>query len=117
MPMAADCIFCQILAGSMAADFLYRDEQVSAFWDKRPAAPVHILIVPNKHIASINDAQPEDADLLGKLILTARRMAKEQGVDERGYRLVFNVGPEGGQSVYHVHLHLIAGRRLPVFHG
>ena len=115
--MPSDCIFCRILSGEAEADFLYRDEQVSAFWDSRPAAPVHILVVPNKHIASVNEAEPEDAELLGKLILTARQLAKEQGVDERGYRLVINVGQEGGQSVYHIHLHLIAGRRLPVFHG
>jgi len=114
--MASDCIFCRIVNGETDTKFLYRDEYVSAFWDARPAAPVHILIVPNKHIASINEAEPEDAELLGRLILTARQLAKEQGVAERGYRLVFNVGLEGGQSVYHVHLHLIAGRRLPVFH-
>jgi histidine triad (HIT) family protein len=115
--MASDCIFCDIVSGQTGADFLYRDEYVSAFWDAHPAAPVHILIVPNKHIASVNYAEPEDAEVLGRLILTARKLAKEQGVDERGYRLVFNVGLEGGQSVYHVHLHLIAGRRLPVFHA
>lgn len=114
--MPADCIFCRIVSGEVDADFLYKDEDVCAFWDKRPAAPIHILVVPNKHISSVNEAEPEDAELLGKLILIAKKLAKEQGVDERGYRLVINVGPEGGQSVYHIHLHLIAGRRLPVFH-
>ena len=115
--MPADCVFCRILSGEMDAEFLYQDEEISAFWDKRPAAPIHILIVPNKHIASVNEAEPKDAALLGKLILVAKKLAKEQGVDERGYRLVINVGPEGGQTIYHIHLHLIAGRRLPIFHG
>jgi len=115
--VAEDCIFCSILSGKVDADFLYRDEQVAAFWDKRPAAPLHILVVPVKHIASVNEAEEEDAQLLGRLILVARQMAYEQGVAERGYRLVLNVGLEGGQSVYHIHLHLIAGRRLPVFHN
>lgn len=110
-----DCIFCRILKGEADANFLYRDETLSAFWDRKPAAPIHILVVPNKHIPSINEAGPEDTELLGKLILKARDLAREQGVDERGYRLVFNVGLEGGQSVYHIHLHLIAGQRLPIF--
>lgn len=110
-----DCIFCRILKGEADADFLYRDETLAAFWDTRPAAPVHILIVPNKHIASINEADDKDAELLGKLILKARDLAKEVGVDEKGYRLVFNVGQDGGQTVYHIHLHLIAGTKLPIF--
>ena len=110
-----DCIFCRILNGEAEADFLYRDETLAAFWDTRPAAPVHILIVPTKHIASINEAGDEDAELLGKLILKARDLAKEVGVDEKGYRLVFNVGQDGGQTVYHIHLHLIAGTKLPIF--
>jgi len=114
--MPEDCIFCRIVSGQTEADILYRDEQLTAFWDHRPAAPVHILLVPNKHISSVNEIEPQDAELLGRLILKARDLAREQGVDERGYRLVINVGLEGGQSVYHLHLHLIAGRRLPVFH-
>jgi histidine triad (HIT) family protein len=113
--MPDDCIFCKIIAGQADADIVFRDEQITAFWDHRPAAPVHILVVPNKHIDSVNEADPQDAELLGKLILKARDLAKEQGVDERGYRLVLNVGPDGGQTVFHIHLHLIAGRRLPVF--
>jgi len=113
--MPDDCIFCKIVSGQADADILYRDAEITAFWDSRPAAPVHILVVPNKHITSVNEAAPEDAELLGKLVLRARELAKEQSVDERGYRLVINVGLDGGQSVYHIHLHLIAGRRLPVF--
>ncbi len=98
--MSADCIFCQIVGGQADADIVYRDEEITAFWDRRPAAPVHILVVPNKHIHSVNEAQPEDAALLGRLVLKARDLAKEQGVDERGYRLVLNVGPDGGQTVF-----------------
>lgn len=113
--MPDDCIFCKIVAGQAGADIVYRDAEITAFWDRRPAAPVHILVVPNKHIDSVNEADPQDAELLGKLILKARDLAKEQGVDERGYRLVLNVGPDGGQTVFHIHLHLIAGCRLPVF--
>ncbi len=115
--MPADCIFCRIAQGQAPADILFQDEELTAFWDSRPAAPVHILVIPNRHIATINEAVPEDAALLGRLVLTAQTLARQQAVDQRGYRLVINVGPEGGQSVYHLHLHLIAGRRLPVFHG
>lgn len=115
--MPADCIFCRIAQRQAPAEIILQDEELTAFWDSRPAAPVHILVIPNRHIATVNEAIPEDAALLGCLILTAQTLARQQGVDQRGYRLVFNVGPEGGQSVYHLHLHLIAGRRLPVFHG
>jgi histidine triad (HIT) family protein len=101
--MPDDCIFCKIVSGEADANIVYRDDLMTAFWDRRPVAPVHILVVPNKHINSINEAEPEDAALLGKLILRAHELAKQQGVDEKGYRLVFNVGPDGGQSVYHVH--------------
>ena len=113
--MPSDCIFCRLLAGDGEAEFVYRDEEVSAFWDRRPAAPVHILIVPNKHISSLNEAEEEDERLLGKLILTAKKLAKELEVEQSGYRLVINAGPDGGQTVFHLHVHLLAGKRLPVF--
>lgn len=112
---AQECVFCRIVAGEAEADVIYQDEEMTAFWDARPAAPVHILIIPNRHISSINGLDETDAPLLGRLILRAKKLAAEQGVTERGYRLVFNTGPEGGQTVYHLHLHLIAGKRLPVF--
>lgn len=113
--MTSDCIFCRLLAGEGEAEFVYRDEEVSAFKDRRPATPVHILIVPNKHIPSVNETEAEDQALLGKLILTAKKLAKELNVDQSGYRLILNIGPDGGQTVYHIHLHLMAGKRLPVF--
>ena len=114
--MPSDCIFCRIAAGQAEADILYRDDHITAFWDKRPAAPLHILIIPNKHIASVNELEPADAEVLGRLILCAKQLAAETGFAERGYRLVVNVGYEGGQTVYHLHMHLIAGKRLPLFH-
>lgn len=114
--MEIECIFCRIASGDAPADILYHDEHITAFWDKRPAAPLHILIIPNKHIHSVNELELEDAEVLGRLVLCARKLAAEAGFAERGYRLVVNVGLEGGQTVYHLHMHLIAGRRLPVFH-
>jgi len=111
------CEFCHIISGETTADIVYQDEAVTAFWDRSPAAPVHILVIPNIHIPSLNEAKMEDAELLGKMVLCAQRLAENQAVANRGYRLVFNIGPEGGQTVYHLHLHLIAGKRLPIFHG
>ena len=110
--MTADCIFCQIIAHEAPAEILYQDERVTAFQDIHPAAPIHILVVPNKHIPSINEASEEDAALLGHMQLIAQKIAKEQGIASRGYRLITNVGNEGGQVVYHLHLHLLGGKRL-----
>jgi histidine triad (HIT) family protein len=115
--MEPNCIFCKIAAGEAPAAIVYHDNDITAFWDRHPAAPVHILVIPNKHIESLNQADEEDANILGKMILKARDIAAKQGMDERGYRLVINTGPEGGQTIYHVHVHLIAGKKLPLFHG
>ena len=90
---------------------------MTAFLDQHPAAPVHILIVPNEHIASLNEVGSEDAAFLGRLMLKAREIAEQQGVREKGYRLLLNIGKEGGQSVYHLHLHLFAGPHLLAVHG
>lgn len=105
-------IFEKIIAGDIPADIVYRDEQVVAFRDISPAAPVHVLIVPVKPIPTVDDVSEEDAALLGKMILTARNIARDEGVEEDGYRLVFNCRSHGGQEVFHLHLHLIAGRAL-----
>ncbi|MEZ0397089.1 MAG: histidine triad nucleotide-binding protein [Anaerolineales bacterium] len=105
-----DCIFCKIVAGEAPARIVYRDDLVTAFHDVHPAAPVHLLIVPNRHVATLNDLTPADESWSGHLLETARRLAAEQGL--AGYRLVLNVGAEGGQSVFHLHLHLVGGRRL-----
>ena len=107
------CIFCKIIAGEVPGNILYRDDRVSAFRDARPIAPVHVLVVPNRHISSLEDATAADANLLGQLVLVGRQMAALEGVEKAGYRLVINTGPDAGQSVFHLHLHVIGGRPLP----
>ena len=107
------CPFCRIIAGQAPAEILYRDEQVTAFRDARPVAPVHVLIVPNEHIESNNDVTVEHERLLGHLNRVAARLAQEMKVERSGYRLVINTGPDAGQSVFHLHMHLIGGRHLP----
>jgi histidine triad (HIT) family protein len=104
------CIFCQIVSGQAPARIVFRDDLVTAFHDTRPIASAHILIVPNRHIDSVNGLEPEDAALAGHLILVAKQIAAEQGIAEAGYRLILNTGADAGQSVPHLHLHLIAGK-------
>lgn len=106
----AECIFCEIIAGRMPADFVYEDEEIVAFKDINPQAPIHILILPKKHFSTLLDVNQENACLMGKLILVANEVAKKFSVHDRGFRLVFNCNREAGQSVYHVHLHLLGGR-------
>jgi len=108
----SDCLFCKIVAGQIPATKVFEDDQVIAFEDIQPRAPFHILVVPKKHISSVNEAEPEDAPLLGHLVLTATRIAREKGVSEAGHRLVFNSNKDAGQTVFHIHLHLLAGRQL-----
>jgi histidine triad (HIT) family protein len=108
-----NCIFCQIASGRIPAKLLYQDQQVCAFHDSHPIAPTHILIIPNQHIDSVNDVEADQEAVLGQLFSTARRLAKELGVAQSGYRLVVNTGPDAGQSVFHLHMHLIGGRHLP----
>lgn len=107
-----ECIFCRMISGEIKPDLVYEDEQILAFRDINPQAPVHILIVPRRHVPTTNDLGPEDAALAGRLIIAAREIAVSEGVDESGYRLVFNCNEGAGQSVFHLHLHLLAGRRL-----
>ena len=107
-----NCIFCKIIAGQAAGKLLYHDDQISAFRDIHPAAPIHILVVPNRHIASLNDLQPEDAALMGRLFLVAAQLARQEGIERSGYRLIVNTGPDAGQAVFHVHLHLMGGHRM-----
>ena len=109
--MSAGCVFCRIAARQMPADVEYEDEDVLAFKDIYPKAPVHILIIPKRHIESLARLEPGDADLVGRCVLAARRLAERTGYAERGYRLSCNTGPEGGQVVYHLHFHFTAGRR------
>jgi histidine triad (HIT) family protein len=96
----------------MSSSFVYQDEEVTAFNDINPQAPSHILIVPNKHIGSVSDASAEDQAVLGKLLLAAAQIAQEKGVADKGYRLVINTGADGGQSVSHLHVHLLAERKM-----
>lgn len=110
------CVFCRIISGETPAEIVYQDDEITAFMDHRPAAPVHILLVTNRHMDSLNDAAPEDAALIGRLVIKARELAAEQGIERSGYRLFINIGPDGGQSIYHLHLHLMGGRKLPIFH-
>ena len=110
--MSQDCVFCKIAAGEFGGPPIYQDEQVTAFKDINPQAPLHILIIPNKHIASLDEATAKDQALLGYLMLTAAQIARDHGVVDQGYRLVTNTGPQAGQTVFHIHLHLLAGRNM-----
>jgi histidine triad (HIT) family protein len=107
-----DNIFAKIARGEIAADLVYEDEDLVAFRDISPQAPVHILVIPRKPIPTLNDAGPEDAELIGKLMLAAARVAREAGIAERGYRTVVNCNAAAGQTVFHLHLHVIGGRPL-----
>jgi len=104
------CVFCQIIEGKRPARILYRDEQVTAFHDVNPQGPTHVLIVPNRHIGSMSDVEAADSELLGAMLLAAAQIARQ--ADLRGYRLVINTGAEGGQTVWHLHIHLIGGRQM-----
>jgi len=106
-----DCLFCRIVAHESPADLVYEDDAVVAFKDIYPKAPVHMLIVPRRHIASIVDLEPADAELIGRCFVVARQLGEMTGFAQRGYRVSVNCGPEGGQIVYHVHFHFTAGRR------
>jgi histidine triad (HIT) family protein len=110
--MSDSCHFCKIISGEAKAEIIYRNEQATAFHDLHPVAPTHILIVPNKHIESVNALEPEDEQLIGHLFSVARQLANEAGISKGGYRLIINTGSDGGQTIYHVHLHLIGGQRM-----
>jgi histidine triad (HIT) family protein len=110
--MTDSCIFCKIVSDEARATIVYRDDQVTAFRDIHPVAPTHILIVPNKHIESVNALESGDEQLVGHLFMVAGQLAKEAGVDKGGYRLISNTGIDGGQTVFHLHLHLIGGQRM-----
>ena len=107
-----DCIFCKIAAGEIPANVVFENDNVMVFHDLQPQAPTHLLIIPKRHIATINDCVDEDERLLGQMILTAKAMAASHDLSESGYRLIFNVNAGGGQAVYHIHLHLLGGRQM-----
>ena len=106
------CLFCRIVDGEIPADIVRSDPDVVAFRDINPKAPTHILIIPRKHIASVTDLADEDHAIVGKLFLAARDLAREEGVSTGGYRMVVNAGPQAGQTVFHIHLHLLGGRDM-----
>jgi len=110
--MASDCLFCKIVAGDIPSDRVYADDHVYAFRDVNPQAPTHILVIPRKHISSINEADDSDEALLGKLLLCGQRIAVQEKLADAGFRFVINTGEHGGQSVFHIHLHVIGGRQL-----
>jgi histidine triad (HIT) family protein len=107
-----DCIFCKIVTGEIPSDIVYEDEEIIAFRDINPQAPVHIIIIPRDHIASLSDLSQSDSALVGRMVMVANKLAKDEGIAEKGYRLVINCGKEGGQLVPHLHLHLVGGRKL-----
>lgn len=107
----ADCLFCKIAAGTILVERLYEDEEMLAFPDIRPQAPVHVLVIPKRHIASLAEATAEDEEMLGRLFAAAGEVARLKRL-EKGYRLVVNTGPDGGQTVEHVHVHVLGGRHM-----
>lgn len=107
-----DCLFCKIINKEIPAEIIYEDEHVIAFNDISPQAPTHALIIPRKHIATLNDISAEDTEVVGHMVKTASTIAKQLGIDESGYRTVFNCNSDGGQTVYHIHLHLLGGKPM-----
>lgn len=107
-----NCIFCQIIAGKIPSEILYQDEEVIAFRDINPQAPIHLLIIPERHISSLAHLSEAESSLIGHLVNTAIQLAKREGIAESGYRLVINCGEQGGQLVPHLHMHLLGGRKL-----
>lgn len=106
------CIFCKIIKGEIASQKVYEDSKFIAFKDIQPKAPVHILIIPRKHIPTLQKLQESDAEMVGEIILLANKIAQENNIAESGYRLVFNCNRDAGQAVFHIHLHLLGGRAL-----
>lgn len=107
-----ECLFCKIVEGTIQSHILYEDDTLLAFDDIRPQAPCHKLIIPKKHIATMNDLTEQDSALIAHMILTAKHLAKKEEISENGYRLLFNCNKQGGQEVYHIHLHLLGGRQM-----
>lgn len=106
-----DCLFCKIIAGKIPSKKVYEDDKVYVFEDINPKAPTHVLIIPKRHVRGLKEAQADDAEIIGYSHLIAARIARERGIED-GYRTVYNVGPGSGQSVFHLHLHLLGGRNL-----
>lgn len=112
IPVSVDCIFCKIVAGQIPSTKVYEDDQVVAFHDIQPQAPVHVLVIPKKHLASVNDLHAEDAAMLSHVFAAVQHAARETGIAETGYRLITNTGKDAGQVVHHLHFHVMGGRSL-----
>ena len=110
--MNSECLFCRIIAGEIPGVFVHQDERIVAFRDVNPQAPMHVLVVPRRHIATLNDLTPEDEGLIGEMTRRAVAIARENGHAERGYRTVFNANADAGQTVFHIHMHVLGGRRF-----
>jgi len=109
---AGDCPFCRIVRKELPAKVLFENDRILAFEDIRPKAPVHVLVIPKNHFASLNEAPDGAEPLLGEILLRAREIAREKGIGESGYRIVLNTAPDSGQEVYHIHFHILGGRRM-----
>lgn len=109
----SECLFCRIAAGTLPTEFVYEDEHVVAFRDINPAAPVHILVLPRAHIETVADLGSDETGVMSRLTAAANRIAREAGVEAGGYRLIVNCGRDGGQTVFHLHMHLLGGRKMP----
>lgn len=110
--MTDTCIFCKIVSGEIQGNIVHRDDQATAFRDINPAGPTHILIVPNQHIESVNVLSNSDEQLVGHLFMVAGQLAKSEGIDQTGYRIIANTGPDAGQTIFHLHVHLIGGQPM-----
>ena len=110
--MSDDCLFCKMVRGEIKPDVVYEDDEILAFRDINPQGPVHILIIPKEHIPTLNDLEDRHVELMGKMFLTAKRIAQDENLASNGYRTVINCNRHGGQEVYHIHLHLIGGRQM-----
>ncbi|RLJ20720.1 histidine triad nucleotide-binding protein [bacterium endosymbiont of Escarpia laminata] len=108
----SDCLFCKMVSGDIQPNVVYEDDDVLAFRDLNPQAPTHILVIPKRHISTLNDLEPGDEALMGKLVLAASKIAGEEGIAEAGYRTLLNCNAEAGQTVFHIHLHLLGGRPM-----
>ena len=107
-----DCLFCKFVSGEITPNVVYDDQDVLAFRDLNPQAPTHVLVIPKRHISTLNDLQADDAELIGKLYLAAQKVAEEEGIAVPGYRTLINCNAQAGQSVFHIHLHLLGGRAM-----
>ena len=107
-----NCLFCKIAAGQIPSKIVYQDQEVVVFEDINPQAPRHVLVIPRRHVASLSDLTPEDGPMLASILMVTAKVAHDLGIDQSGYRFLTNVGPDAGQAVFHLHFHLLGGRRL-----